>query len=181
MVILFKKGQGFQTRLVVPIVTVNGKPFGSAFLHIGRFSAYSKQPCSAQEHSQADHCKGYRNSTATHVSPADSCLTERETYLEPPISGGRSPAGWRQLYVSDIKPYGCHSRRGHRRTACFHTPLVKPKRGPTARTCTHGRCTSRLPFRRWRWAVHSDRTRQRSWPCPMPRACCSNCRRAARC
>lgn len=51
MVILFKKGQGFQTRLVVPIVTVNGKPFGSAFLHIGRFSAYSKQPCSAQEHS----------------------------------------------------------------------------------------------------------------------------------
>lgn len=151
------------------------------FLHIGRFSAYSKQPCSAQEHSQADHCKGYRNSTATHVSPADSCLTERETYLEPPISGGRSPAGWRQLYVSDIKPYGCHSRRGHRRTACFHTPLVKPKRGPTARTCTHGRCTFRLPSRRWRWPDRSGRTRQRSWPGPMPRACCSNCRRAECC
>ena len=157
MVILFKKGQGFQTRLVVPIVTVNGKPFGSAFLHIGRFSAYSKQPCSAQEHSQADHCKGYRNSTATHVSPTDRCLTERETYLEPPISGGTSPAGWRQLYVSDIKPYGCHSRRGHRRTACFHTPLVKPERGPTARTCTRGRCTFRLPSRRWRWPDRSGR------------------------
>ena len=33
----------------IPVVTNNGKPFGSAFLHIGRFSAYSKQPCSAQE------------------------------------------------------------------------------------------------------------------------------------
>ena len=70
---------------------------------------------------------------------------------------GTSPAGWRQLYVSDIKPYGCHSRRGHRRTACFHTPLVKPKRGPTARTCTRGRCTFRLPSRRWRWVDRSDR------------------------
>ena len=157
MVILFKKGQGFQTRLVVPIVTVNGKPFGSAFLHIRRFSAYSKQPCSAQEHSQADHCKGYRNSTATHVSPTDSCLTERETYLEPPISGRTSPAGWRQLYASFIKPYGCHSRRGYRRAACFHTPLVKPKRSPTARTCTRGRYTFRLPSRRWRWADRSGR------------------------
>ena len=132
MVILFKKGQDFPTHFVIPIETINGKPFGNAFLHIERFSAYSKQPCSAQEHSQADHCKGYRNSTATHVSPTDSCLTERETYLEPPISGGTSPAGWRQLYVSDIKPYGRHSRRGHRRTACFHTPLVKPKRSATA-------------------------------------------------
>ena len=155
-VVLLKKSQGFPTRFVIPIETINGKPFGSAFLDIGRFSAYSKQPCSAQEHSQADHCKGYRNSTATHVSPTDSCLTERETYLEPPISGRTSPAGWRQLYVSDIKPYGCHSRRGHRRTACFHTPLVKPKRGPTARTCTRGRYTFRLPSRRWRWAVRSD-------------------------
>lgn len=46
---------------------------------------------------------------------------------------------------------------GHRQTACFHTPLVKPKRGPTARTCTRGRCTFRLPSRRWRWPDRSGR------------------------
>lgn len=45
------KGKDFQTRFVIPIETINGKPFGSAFLHIGRFSTYSKQPYSAQEHS----------------------------------------------------------------------------------------------------------------------------------
>ena len=45
------KGQGFQTYFVIPIVTINGKAFGSTFLHIGCFSTYSKQPYSAQEHS----------------------------------------------------------------------------------------------------------------------------------
>lgn len=38
------------------------------------------------------------------------------------------------------------------------------KRSAIVRTCTRGRCTSRLPSRRWRWPDRSGRTRQRSWP-----------------
>lgn len=113
------KGQSFQTCFVIPIVTINGKAFGNAFLHIGCFSIYSKLPCSAQEHSQADHCKGYRNSTAAHVNQPDTCLTECKTYLVPPISKQTSPAARRKLCVSNIKPYGNHSREEYRRTVHY--------------------------------------------------------------
>ncbi len=113
------KGQSFQTCFVIPIVTINGKAFGNAFLHIGCFSIYSKLPCSAQEHSQADHCKGYRDSTAAHVNQPDTCLTECKTYLVPPISKQTSPAARRKLCVSNIKPYGNHSREEYRRTVHF--------------------------------------------------------------
>lgn len=123
-----RKAKGFPTCFVIPIVTVNGKAFGSTFLHIGCFSTYSELPYSAQKHCQANHCNGYRDKTAAHVSQPDTCLTEHETYLVPPISWRMSPTACRQSYVSNIKPYGNHSREEYRRTVHFCVLLGKRQR-----------------------------------------------------